>query len=96
MLFGETLAVALRSIKANLLRSILTMLGIIIGVGAVITMVAMGSGAQRAIEDQIENMGARRRPVVQPRSGLQQSRQSANERRRRAHTRRHATQCGGP
>jgi len=61
MLFGETLAVALRSIKANLLRSILTMLGIIIGVGAVITMVAMGSGAQRAIEDQIENMGARTR-----------------------------------
>ena len=59
MLFGETLAVALRSIKANFLRSILTMLGIIIGVGAVITMVALGSGAQRAIEDQIENMGAR-------------------------------------
>ena len=35
------------------------MLGIIIGVGAVITMVALGSGAQRAIEEQIENMGAR-------------------------------------
>jgi putative ABC transport system permease protein len=59
MLFGEIIAVALRAIRANLLRSFLTMLGIIIGVAAVITMVALGSGAQRAIEEQIETMGAR-------------------------------------
>ncbi|TDJ54800.1 MAG: ABC transporter permease, partial [Gemmatimonadetes bacterium] len=40
MLIGETIAVALASIRANLMRAALTMLGIVIGVGAVITMVA--------------------------------------------------------
>jgi putative ABC transport system permease protein len=58
MLIGETFAVALSSIRANTLRSILTMLGIIIGVGAVITMVALGSGAQKAVEDRIAALGA--------------------------------------
>ena len=58
MLIGETVAVALQSIKANALRSILTALGIIIGVAAVITMVALGTGAQRAVEDQIASLGA--------------------------------------
>ena len=58
MLFGETLRVAFQSIRANLLRSLLTMLGIIIGVGAVITMVALGTGAQRAVEEQISSLGA--------------------------------------
>ena len=58
MLFGETLRVAFQSIRANLLRSLLTMLGIIIGVAAVITMVALGTGAQRAVEEQISALGA--------------------------------------
>ena len=58
MLFGETLRVALQSIRANLFRAVLTMLGIVIGVAAVITMLAAGSGAQRAVEDQIEALGA--------------------------------------
>ena len=58
MLLGETVAVALQSIRANVLRSVLTMLGIIIGVGAVITMVALGSGAQKAVEDRIAALGA--------------------------------------
>jgi len=58
MLIGETVAVALQSIKANALRSILTALGIIIGVAAVITMVALGTGAQKAVEDQIASLGA--------------------------------------
>jgi putative ABC transport system permease protein len=58
MLVGETIAVALQSIRANLLRSVLTMLGIIIGVGAVITMVALGSGAQKAVQDRIAALGA--------------------------------------
>jgi putative ABC transport system permease protein len=58
MLLGETVAVALQSIRANLLRSVLTMLGIIIGVGAVITMVALGSGAQKAVRDRIAALGA--------------------------------------
>ncbi len=58
MLFGEMLLVALQSIRANLFRGFLTMLGIIIGVGSVITMVALGSGAQRAIDEQIDALGA--------------------------------------
>ena len=58
MLLGETIAVAFQSIRANKLRAVLTMLGIIIGVGAVITMVALGSGAQRAVEERIAALGA--------------------------------------
>ncbi|MGZ8392279.1 MAG: ABC transporter permease [Gemmatimonadales bacterium] len=58
MQLGETIAVALQSIRANMLRSVLTMLGIIIGVGAVITMVALGSGAQKAVQDRIAALGA--------------------------------------
>src|SRR5919106_1101575 len=58
MLLWETIAVAFQSIRANKLRAVLTMLGIIIGVGAVITMVALGSGAQKAVEDRIAALGA--------------------------------------
>ncbi len=58
MLLGEMIAVALQSIRANLFRGFLTMLGIIIGVASVITMVALGSGAQKAIDEQIEALGA--------------------------------------
>ncbi|HET9465080.1 MAG TPA: ABC transporter permease [Gemmatimonadales bacterium] len=58
MQLGETVAVALQSIRANMLRSVLTMLGIIIGVGAVITMVALGSGAQKAVQERIAALGA--------------------------------------
>ncbi len=58
MQLGETVTVAFQSIRANALRSILTMLGIIIGVGAVITMVALGSGAQKAVNDRIAALGA--------------------------------------
>jgi putative ABC transport system permease protein len=57
MLFGEVFRVALSAIRANKLRSFLTMLGIVIGVSAVITMVALGSGAQKAVQDQIEALG---------------------------------------
>ena len=49
--------IALRALRVNKLRSILTMLGIIIGVGAVITMIAIGSGAQAQIEEQIKALG---------------------------------------
>ena len=58
MLIGETVSVAFQSIRANKLRAALTMLGIIIGVGAVITMVALGSGAQKSVEDRINALGA--------------------------------------
>jgi len=57
MLLGEIILVALGAIRANKLRSLLTMLGIVIGVAAVITMVALGSGAQKAVQDQIEALG---------------------------------------
>ncbi|HEY6853685.1 MAG TPA: ABC transporter permease [Gemmatimonadales bacterium] len=57
MLLGEIFRVALDALRANKLRSLLTMLGIIIGVGAVITMVALGAGAQQAIEDRIQALG---------------------------------------
>ena len=57
MLFKELFLVSLGAIRANLLRSFLTTLGIIIGVGAVITMVALGEGAQRQVEEQIQRMG---------------------------------------
>jgi len=53
-----TIAVALRSLRVNALRSALTMLGIIIGVAAVITMVAVGAGAQDRVAAQIESLGA--------------------------------------
>ena len=58
MLLGETIAVAVQSIRANAHRKIHTHLGIIIGVGAVITMVALGSGAQKAVNDRIAALGA--------------------------------------
>ena len=57
MLFGEIFNVALGAIRANKLRSFLTMLGIVIGVGAVITMVALGSGAQQDVQDRIAALG---------------------------------------
>jgi putative ABC transport system permease protein len=57
MLLGEIFQVALQAIRANKLRSFLTMLGIIIGVGAVITMVALGSGAQKAVQARIAALG---------------------------------------
>ncbi len=49
---------ALRALQANLLRSVLTTLGIIIGVGAVIVMVSVGTGAQIQVAEMINNMGA--------------------------------------
>jgi putative ABC transport system permease protein len=51
------LMLALRSIRRNLLRSFLTILGIVIGVSAVITMVTLGNGATLAIEAQITSLG---------------------------------------
>jgi len=57
MLIKELFLVSLSAIRANLLRAVLTCLGIIIGVGAVITMVALGEGAQRQVEDRIQRMG---------------------------------------
>jgi putative ABC transport system permease protein len=57
MLLGEIINVALGAIRANKLRSLLTMLGIVIGVGAVITMVALGTGAQQSVQERIQALG---------------------------------------
>jgi putative ABC transport system permease protein len=57
MLLGEIINVALGAIRANKLRSFLTMLGIVIGVGAVITMVALGTGAQQSVQERIQALG---------------------------------------
>ena len=48
---------ALRSIRRNLMRSFLTILGIVIGVSAVITMVTLGNGATLAVQNQISGLG---------------------------------------
>ena len=53
----NTLLLALRSIRRNLMRSFLTILGIVIGVSAVITMVTVGNGATLAIQNQISGLG---------------------------------------
>jgi len=54
----NTLLLALREIRRNLLRSFLTILGIVIGVSAVITMVTVGNGATQAVKDQISSLGS--------------------------------------
>ena len=56
-MFLNTLLLALRSIRRNLMRSFLTILGIVIGVSAVITMVTLGNGATLAIQNQISGLG---------------------------------------
>jgi putative ABC transport system permease protein len=57
-MFGTTLILALREIRRHLLRSFLTILGIVIGVAAVITMVTLGNGATAAVQEQISSLGS--------------------------------------
>jgi putative ABC transport system permease protein len=57
-MFWSSILLALRAIRRNLMRSFLTILGIVIGVGAVITMVTLGNGATRAVSDQIASLGS--------------------------------------
>ena len=54
----QSTRIAVRALRVNKLRSALTMLGIIIGVGAVIAMVAVGSGAQARVAEQIRSLGS--------------------------------------
>ena len=56
-LFWMTVVTALRAIRRNVLRSALTMLGVIIGVAAVLTMVSIGRGANAAVQKQIASLG---------------------------------------
>ena len=54
----EAAKMALRSLRANVFRSVLTLLGIVIGVGSVIAMLAIGDGAKQAVVDRISAMGS--------------------------------------
>ncbi len=54
---GEAANMALRALRANLFRTILTLLGIVIGVGSVVAMLAIGEGAKQAVVQQIGSMG---------------------------------------
>jgi putative ABC transport system permease protein len=57
-MWWNTLLLALRAIRRNLMRSLLTTLGVVIGVAAVITMVTLGNGATRSVTQQIASMGS--------------------------------------
>src|SRR5512146_2967459 len=57
MIWEEIVKVALAAVRANKLRSFLTMLGIIIGIAAVIAMMALGQGAQRSVQDRLSQLG---------------------------------------
>src|SRR5437867_8701251 len=57
MLVTETFHVAFDALRANKMRSFLTMLGIVIGVAAVIAMVALGRGAQDSVKQRIASLG---------------------------------------
>lgn len=65
-MFGTTVILALRSIRRHLLRSFLTILGIVIGVGAVVTMVTLGKATTSAVQQQISALGTN---VLQIRPG---------------------------
>ncbi|HEY6794212.1 MAG TPA: ABC transporter permease [Kineosporiaceae bacterium] len=58
MRLGEAFASALAALRANRLRSALTMLGVVIGVGSVVLLVAIGSGAKQQVERQVEGLGS--------------------------------------
>ena len=82
MLVLETFAVALEALRANKLRSFLTMLGIVIGVSAVIAMIALGRGAQQSVKDRIAKLGTTVLRVVPGQQRLRGSIASATERAR--------------
>mgnify|MGYP005659785169 CR=1 FL=1 len=55
---SETSGMAIKNLKSNKFRSLLTMLGIVIGNASVITLVGVGRGAQNLAENQLSNLGA--------------------------------------
>jgi len=69
MSLANLIRIALKALQRNKLRAFLTMLGIIIGVGSVIAMVAIGQGSKQSIHDQLSNMGTNM-ITVQPASNL--------------------------
>jgi hypothetical protein len=86
--FWNALLLALRAIRRNLMRSFLTVLGIVIGVAAVITMVTLGNGATRMVsQDQISSLGSNLL-ILRPGQHLGPGRDSARRRRLQAGRRR--------
>jgi putative ABC transport system permease protein len=67
--FTETLSFAVAGIVANKMRAVLTMLGILIGIASVITLVAVGTGSSRSVQDQINRLGANTLFVVPDQAG---------------------------
>jgi len=61
---GPILRVAMRAIRANTMRAVLTMLGVIIGVGAVVAMMALGAGARASVAAQVQNLGSNLLAVI--------------------------------
>jgi len=83
MLFSENFKIALRALRANRLRSILTILGIVIGVATVVALLAIGKGATASITDQIKSGGSNLLTISPGRQqamfpGAGQSRQSSH------------------
>ena len=76
-MFGESVVIALSALVANKLRSILTMLGIIIGVGAVIAMISIGMGVQNQVETSIASLGSNLIMVVPGAASSSGARQAA-------------------
>jgi putative ABC transport system permease protein len=73
----KTILLSLREIRRNLMRSILTILGIVIGVAAVIIMVTLGTGATTSVTSEIESLGSN---LLQMRPGQEESREGGAER----------------
>ena len=68
--------IAIKALGNNKMRGFLTMLGIIIGVGSVITMLAIGAGSKQSIREQISEMGSNMimiHPGTENRGGVRQS-----------------------
>lgn len=76
-MFSESIIIALEGLKANKLRAILTMLGIIIGVGAVIAMVSIGMGVRDKVESSIAGLGSNLLVVTPGASSAGGARQAA-------------------
>ena len=70
MIGSESITIALRGIMANRLRSALTMLGILIGVGSVIVLVAVGNGSSKAVQSRIESLGTNTLIIFAQRPGF--------------------------
>jgi putative ABC transport system permease protein len=73
MTLREAIAVAIRGLRANRMRSMLTMLGIMIGVASVIVLVAIGNGTSKQLNDQVESLGTNLIGVFQSRGNVAKS-----------------------